>query len=138
MLKNKIIFIIFLISLPNALADPDVQYQIFKINLNASVDLDYTSSISKLVYFNSNLYVFPKDEFNQEVLEFDVKSNPSASVRKSNIINYNWQSFDEDSLDFGYDAKVKVNTLVKRIDKEIPLPDQFVEREYVKYVKPSE
>jgi len=62
MLKNKIIFIIFLISLPNALADPDVQYQIFKINLNASVDLDYTSSISKLVYFNSNLYVFLKSK----------------------------------------------------------------------------
>src|SRR3989344_5789310 len=128
--------VIFLLCSISIFAETDSQYQIFNISLNADVDLNYASPVSRLVYFDSDLYLFPKNEFNQEVLELNVNSDPLASVKQANIINYKWEG-DKDNIYFGYDAKVKVNTLIKRIDYKISLPDQFVEQENLKYVKPS-
>lgn len=138
MLKNKLLIWIVLVSLINVSARTDLDYQTFNVKLDAGVDLDYTSSRSRLVYFNSDLHFFPKDYYNQEVLKLGLNSNPRASIKQGEDIVFRWDNPNEKKLGYGFDSDVKVKMLIPRIDKEIGFPSDFILEENIKYTKKGE
>jgi transglutaminase-like putative cysteine protease len=138
MLKNKLIILIFLLGLVSVGAESDLSYQVFNVQLDAGVDLDYTSSKSRLVHFTSDLSFFPKNYYNQEVLKLDLNSNPRASIKKGRNVVFKWRDVKERSLNYGFDSDVKVKMLIPRIDKEIAYPNGFILEENIPYTKKTE
>src|SRR3989344_4569968 len=141
--KEKLIFIlpaiILLVVLPAASvsAQSELDFQIIKVSLDGSVGLDFQTPQSRLDYFAADLRIFPKDSYREDILEFNLKHRPSASVIMKNSIEYNWDD-DVDEVSFGYDAKVKVWNRIFQIPADIPLSSLTLAKEHIKYVKETE
>ena len=141
--KEKLIFIlpaiILLVVLPAASvsAQSELDFQIIKVSLDGSVGLDFQTPQSRLDYFAADLRIFPKDSYREDILEFNLKHRPSASVIMNNSIEYNWDD-DVDEVSFGYDAKVKVWNRIFQIPADIPLSSLTLAKEHIKYVKETE
>ncbi len=136
-IPEKFIFILLIIILPAVSAQSELDSQIIEVSLDGSVEFDFQTSQSRLDYLTADLRMFPKDSYREDVLEFKLKHEPSASVVMKNNIEYTWDD-DIDGVSFGYDAKVKVWNRIFQIPADIPLAGISLMKEHVKYVKETE
>ncbi len=140
MLGEKIIFvllIVFIVVFPVTFAQSELDSQIIEVSLDGDVELDFQTSQSRVDYFTADLRLFPKDSYREDVLEFKLKYEPSASVVMKNNIEYSWDD-DVDKMSFGYDAKVKVWNRIFQISADVPLSNVVLMKEHIKYVKETE
>ncbi|KHO45163.1 MAG: transglutaminase protein [archaeon GW2011_AR3] len=77
---------------------------------------------------------FPKDAWNQDVLELD--NNPEASINDS-AINYVWEPPGTDSVGFAMDSMVKVTYGFMPVDRKISFPLLELPEDLQKYVIPQ-
>ena len=125
------------IILPFAYAQSELDHQEIEVTLNGNVELNFQTSQSRIDYFTADLRFFPKDSYREDVLEFKLKHQPSASVVMKNNIEYTWD--DEFKIaSFGYDAKIKTWNRIFQIPADIPLSSMGLMKEHIKYVEETE
>jgi hypothetical protein len=136
-MRDKKLILIVLILLPSVMAQSELDFQIVEVSLDGDVSLDFTSSSSNVDYFKADLNLFPKDSYREEVLDFQLKHEPKASVLRKKSIEYEWED-DVEKLEFGYNSKVKVWNRIFQIPVDVPLENLGLLKEHEKYVRETQ
>lgn len=137
MLERKSILVLLVLILPSVYAQSELDHQVIEVRLDGDVLLDYWTSNSRLDYFSADLRLFPKSSYRQDVIEFNLVHNPSASVVMKNNIEYKWDD-DSERINFGYTSKVKVWNRIFKIPADVPFANLVLMREHKNYVRETE
>ncbi len=141
MFEKKFILILLVLILPVISAQSELDFQVIEVRLDGDVVLDYQTSRSRLDYFTADLNLFPKSSYREDVIEFKLKHEPSASVIMKNNIEYKWDNkLDDyaDRINFGYESKIKVWNRIFQISSDVPLASVGLVKEHIKYVEETE
>ena len=74
------------------------------IDVDGSIEVVPKSSSYSVKNIKAYLRFFPKDSFNQEVLEMKIK--PDNEI-VNDTITFEWESPSENELSFGFDSRIK-------------------------------
>ena len=135
--KKIFILILLILFFPISYAQSELDYQIVEVRLDGDVVLDYQTSRSRLDYFSADLKLFPKSSYREDIIEFNLLHEPSASVVMKNDMEYKWDD-DADRINFGYESKVKVWNRIFQIPADIPLSSIGLMKEHMMYVRETE
>jgi len=139
-----LVFVIFLVFSVVVSADKaenynDVEYLKMSLSINSDVYVKYVGDNPRLDYIKSDLSFFPKDSSRQSVISLDPYSTYSADIHEGeNEIVYTWKGFPEEEINYGYDAVVKVENDISRIENEIKFPLAKIEADNMQYTKATE
>ena len=123
---KKIILFLFILTLAisNVNAEPienynGVQYLEMALSISSNVDIEYTSGSHSVDFIKSELSFFPRSSDSQNVKQLDAFANPDASIQQgSEVIKYTWSEDDALRLTYGYDAIVRVENSITRLDEK--------------------
>ena len=110
------------------------QNLIINIDVSSKALIKPTSSDYEVKYITINLSHFPYESFNQEVIDFE--TNPEAKI-ENNFLFFRWEN-PKDSVNFGYNAKIRTNSNIVKIGKKIPFPLRNLPDEVKQFTEPSD
>jgi len=134
-MKKRLLLLIFLI-VPLVLAQDIYNTNSLEINLeiNSELNIIRESSSSTISKLTANLSLFPKDNFQQEVLS--LTTDPISYIT-DNYVSYVWSSPTNNQLYFRLSSKVKTYNKQIQIKEKIKFPIN-IKDELKIYTKPSE
>ena len=143
---KKIILFLFILTLAisNVNAEPienynGVQYLEIALSISSNVDIEYTSGSHSVDFIKSELSFFPRSSDSQNVKQLDAFANPDASIQQgSEVIKYTWSEDDALRLTYGYDAIVRVENSITRLDEKIAFPLAKLDSTVLEYTQPTE
>ncbi len=124
-MKKKLLLLFLLLFIKVSLAAPindynKVSYLDMTFKLSSSIDIEKISN-PKVEYITTQLSLFPITDQRQEILSFDINSNPQAKTSQNKEIIYTWNEL-YDSYSFGIDANIKTtNNLIKIKHSDFPI-----------------
>src|SRR3989338_4683102 len=107
---------------------------IIDVSLSSGADIRQKSSYPNIEYIRVNLSHYPYEYFNQEVLSFE--PYPDADIQ-GNTLQFEWTGMRQ-SIEFGYDAKIKTSNEIIEIKEKINFPLTNLPEELEIYTKPAE
>lgn len=143
---NKVILFLFLSLLLtfSVNAEPvenynSAQYLEMALSISSNVDIEYTSGDHSIDFIRSELSFFPRNSDTQDVKQLDAFASPDASIQQgSEVIRFTWSDEGDLGLTYGYDAIVKVENSITRIDKKIKFPLAKLDAVVLEYTQPTE
>ncbi|MDP3917052.1 MAG: transglutaminase-like domain-containing protein [Nanoarchaeota archaeon] len=136
-----VLFLILISPIVNAQAENynDVQYVEMILKINSSIGIDYLDDDYKIDYIKGDLSFFPGNDDRQTVISLTPFSSPEANVQQTDgEIVYTWSDGLERSINYGYEAKIKVENDVARIEEKIKFPLTKLDSVVLEYTQPSE
>ncbi len=131
-LLNKVLLVLILL-LPVVLAQDVENY-----NNYGSLEIDFRQEASIIAESNSqfanfkiddlNAYLsfFPRDSFNQIVLEQTPYAEPGAEITEEDVIHFYWRNPRERKIKFYVDSKVKTINKLQKIKNKIEYPNDEI------------
>ncbi|MFH0936081.1 MAG: transglutaminase domain-containing protein [Candidatus Woesearchaeota archaeon] len=104
-----------------------------KFKLSSELDLKYTITNPKTSYVKAGIYLFPKEDYRQKILDFRTTSDPDSIITKDGILLYQWNDPSEKILKFSLDSNIKSYNTFKKIGYKVDFP--VLGNEYNDYVK---
>lgn len=102
----------------------------------SGINLTYQKADSKISYFTASSVYFPKDDLRQSVLNYELSSEPEASVTfDNNLLSYRWEDVDKENLKFGYKGNIRVKNEISKVTKKNKFPILELEDEYFMYTQ---
>ncbi len=144
MMKKLILLLVFILAIPFVNAEPVENYNHFQyvemaLALSSYVDVEYTSGSHSIDYIRSELSFFPRNSDIQEVKKLEAFSSPSSTIQQgTEVITYTWSEDQALRLSYGYDAVVKVDNRLTRINKKIQFPLAKLDSIVLEYTQPTE
>lgn len=127
-----IICIILILLLPAALAQQSYNtYQSLTIDTN--VKSTTTVEGSGLQYLEAELYLNPKNDNIQNILQKQILSNPQAEITDNEFIKYRWDS-QSPEYDLELDARIQTTNKLFPVSK-IDFPLQDLPEEYEQHLR---
>ena len=105
------------------------------IDVEGGIEIIPESSSYSIRSINVNLSFFPKDSFNQKVLEIDIE--PYNEIVDDSII-FEWENPYEKELSFGFNSRIKTYNKVVEVKDKVGFPIKELSAELEVYTKPSE
>ena len=105
------------------------------LNISSSLKIIPTSNNYDISQINVNLFLYPEDNWQQNVL--DLKTEPNASLNDGSIL-FQWQNPEEQKIDFQVTANVKVKNKVFPIRDKISFPIKNLPDELKVWTRPTE
>jgi len=137
MKRGVFLVALFLIPIVCAQEYSQNEYVIIDVNLDAKVNMNYKTSNAKLESFEAELDFIPRNYLNQEIVFLNTNSEPRASIRKGDNLDYRW-SLNGEKFYYGFESRVKVKNSIIKIDKEIDFPITGLKEEDLIYTKATE
>lgn len=137
-MKNRLLFFVFLLVLPIVYAEDwmfNSEYIVVGLNISGKIDLVPKGSRYSIEYVTANLSFFPRDGFQEEVL--NIKTEPSADVKDGAAV-YRWDEPSENELIFSLKSDIKISNKVMEVRDKIGFPLTDLPEEVMVYTKPSE
>src|SRR3989344_2105012 len=148
-MKRLLIILIFLLLIPSISAE-DIEAKAVESYLNygnvdaavkvsSTIDVSADGSSPLLDEMVTRLIFKPFDTEQQSVsdLEVEYSKDPKINDDEEEVV-YTWDNAGLGTLEFGYNAKVKVNNKFPTIINKIKFPIQSLDSSLVKYVQPGE
>jgi len=105
------------------------------IDVDGSIEVVPKSSSYSVKNIKAYLRFFPKDSFNQEVLEMKIKPDNELV---NDTITFEWEEPSEDELSFGFDSRIKTYNKIVEVRDKVSFPIKDLSDELEVYTKPSE
>ncbi|MBT3865873.1 transglutaminase domain-containing protein [Candidatus Woesearchaeota archaeon] len=145
MMKKLFLFLfVFTLALSFVNAEPvdnynEFQYVEMALSLSSYVDLEHTSGSHSVEYVRSELSFFPRDGDRQDVKDLEAFSSPSSTIQQgTESITYTWSGDEALRLSYSYDAVVRVENSLTRIDQKIKFPLAKLDSIVLEYTQPTE
>lgn len=139
-MKKEILILFFaLLVIPAVYAQVDNEiyystYLILNSEISSSIDIIEQPG-ANIDYVKSELYFFPKDDERQTVLE--IETEPEAVPSEESFL-FQWDSPEEDSLDYKVSSKIRVENKFEKVYEKIPFPlEGDIPSRYAKYLNPT-
>ena len=148
-MKRLLIILIFLLVIPSINAE-DIEAKAVENYLNygnvdaavkvsSTIDVSADGSSPLLDEMVTRLIFKPFDTEQQSVSDLEVEYNKDPKINDDEEeVVYTWDNAGLGTLEFGYNAKVKVNNKFPTIINKIKFPIQSLDSSLVKYVQPGE
>src|SRR3989344_4634918 len=148
-MKRLLIILIFLLLIPSISAE-DIEAKAVESYLNygnvdaavkvsSTIDVSADGSSPLLDEMVTRLIFKPFDTEQQSVSDLEVEYNKDPKINDDEEeVVYTWDNAGLGTLEFGYNAKVKVNNKFPTIINKIKFPIQSLDSSLVKYVQPGE
>ncbi|MBU2589259.1 MAG: transglutaminase-like domain-containing protein [Nanoarchaeota archaeon] len=144
MVKINYVLIALLFIMPLALAENVDNYNDYgsleiSVKEEASIiaEPDFSGGKIRIDNLNVELAFFPKDSFNQIVLEQNTYAEPNAEITEGEVILYHWKDPKKERLKFFVDSKVKTINKFPIVKNHIPFPYNNLKEE-LEYLEPTE
>ena len=117
----------------------EFQYVEMELKISSDIGVEYLDSDYVIDFIKSDVSFFPRNDERQTVQNLDIFSTPHASVQQgSQEIVYLWQETNGDSLNYGYNAKIKVNNDLFRVEEKIKFPLLKTDATVLTFTRPTE
>jgi len=107
---------------------------VIDIEVSSEAKIIPKSSEYSVKYININLSHYPYEDFNQEVIELDIK--PQADI-ENNAMLFSWQN-PKNKISFGYTTKIKTTSNIVKIKDKVKFPILDLPEELKQYTDPAE
>ncbi len=139
MKKGVILSLLFVLFLtPLCLADDSWLYKsekvLIELNISSGMNIVPESEDYYVDYVKAMLSFFPEDDFQQRLIKLETSPN---SFKKDDIIEFKWEHPDEKKLYFLLNSDVETENKLKKITSKVKFPLKNLDKEYVKYTKPT-
>ena len=136
-MKNRSLVLIFFLLISTVFAQDFQNSKSLKIDIDVEggIEIIPESSSYSIRSINVNLSFFPKDSFNQKVLEIDIE--PYNEIVDDSII-FEWENPYEKELSFGFNSRIKTYNKVVEVKDKVGFPIKEIGTELKDYTKPSE
>ncbi len=135
-MKRSVFILVLLlyISTVSAASLYDYDQLVLELEVNGKLDLIPTESGGSVKKVETNLLLFPKDNFRQLVTNMDTEG-----IVVENQINYVWTDKKVEEKQYGYEATVQTKNLRNKVSKKIdfPIPQEKL-KGFEQYTKPTE
>ena len=117
----------------------DVQYLEMSLYISSDIDIEYTTGSPVIDFMKSDVSFFPRNDERQVVKNLKTFSTPTASVQQgTQEIKYSWSGDQGNKLSYGYDATIKVDNIVSRVEEKYKFPLTKLDATVLSYTQPSE
>ncbi len=141
-LIKKIIPLILLLVLPLAVAENFDSYAslVLESTISGKVDFLKEGSDPSLENFNVDIFLFPKDNFQQKVLNREIISNPkySSFSRDDSQLTLIWEDSLKESLTFEIKTELEVKNDFQKVLTTVEFPLYNLPPELQKYTQSTE
>lgn len=136
-MKKRSLVLIFFLLISTVFAQDFQNSESLKIDIDVegSIEVVPESSSYSIKSINVNLSFFPKDGFNQKVLEMNIE--PDNEIIDDSII-FEWKNPYEKELSFGFNSRIKIYNKVVEVKDKLSFPIKELSAELEAYTKPSE
>ncbi len=136
-MKRFILILAFLLLVNSVFADDFQNSYSFSIDVDVKGGMEIVpeSSGYSIKSINVNMNFFPRDSFNQKVLELDIE--PESEV-EDDAIKFEWKEPDEKKIDFGFNVKIETYNKLVEVKNKIDFPIKDLDNDIVIYTKPSD
>ena len=120
-MKKTFIFLALLMIIHSALAQNELysaQQLQLDVKISSQIQLNRTPA-SEIEYINADLYMFPKDNWRQQVLE---EETTPAAKKEEDLIRYRWENVQADRLTYLLESKVLADNKFKKITEKVSFP----------------
>lgn len=108
---------------------------LLNLNISSSISIIPKDSDYDIKSINVNLFIFPEDNWQQNVLKLE--TSPQAEQSSGNIL-FKWSDISTTKLNFQVNTDVKVKNKVFPIRNKILFPIQNLPEELKQWTKPTE
>tara|TARA_Y100000310_G_scaffold342637_1_gene446709 strand:- start:10838 stop:12781 length:1944 start_codon:yes stop_codon:yes gene_type:complete len=115
-----------------------VQYLDVSVVISSGINVQFGDGYS-IEYIKSDLSFFPKDDDRQSVSYLNKLAEPGAAIQeKVDMLSYTWTSGISETIEYGFDSKVRVNNEISRIKDKISFPVTKFDATTLKYTQETE
>ncbi|MBS3122856.1 transglutaminase domain-containing protein [Candidatus Woesearchaeota archaeon] len=108
---------------------------ILEFNVSTLINVDFKSDSSLLKMLNLSLSFFPRTDYRQDNIVFEVMPN---NYEKGKDLIFKWENPKEDSYSIKINSKVKTINIPKKITDKITFPINNIPDEYKLYLEETE
>jgi hypothetical protein len=116
----------------------DKNYLTVEIDFSSGIDIIRDSPGSSIKNVVAEVYLFPKDDGLQSVLNFNPYIDREGIVKEGTTIKYEWDEPSGNEKEFGYRSLVKVRNSIYKVKEKVEFPITDIDEEYKTYLKSTE
>jgi len=134
----SLLVLILTISSVEAKTYNDRSYLNLEVNFSSGVNIIKDAPSSSIKNIVAEVYLFPKQNEIQSVLNFNPYIDDDGKIQQGNTIKYGWKEPKGNEENFGYISNVKVINSMYKVSEKIAFPIQSLDEESKKYLTATE
>ncbi len=108
---------------------------IVDLSINSELELTPTSGEYQVDYLKADLFLYPKDDINQDVISLKTSPTPDDM---GEAINFRWDNPEAGKLGFSVNSEIMTNDRRIKVKEKVSFPIRDVPSSVLIYTRPSE